>query len=88
MFPTWSEGKGNGCLTLTRPIPSPLNLAPPLHRYREFDALDLDLRDAYPDRREALPRLPPKVKEQTCSLVGKNTNASFTNRAKEQCVVI
>ncbi|CAM9509281.1 unnamed protein product [Pylaiella littoralis] len=29
-------------------------------RYREFVALDLDLRDAYPDRREALPRLPPK----------------------------
>ncbi|CAM9112784.1 unnamed protein product [Scytosiphon promiscuus] len=29
-------------------------------RYREFDALDLDLRDAYPDRRDSLPRLPPK----------------------------
>ncbi|CAB1112131.1 unnamed protein product [Ectocarpus sp. CCAP 1310/34] len=29
-------------------------------RYREFDALDLDLRDAYPDRKDALPRLPPK----------------------------
>eukprot|EP00904_Undaria_pinnatifida_P008715 jgi/Undpi1/4974/HiC_scaffold_19.g08326.m1 len=29
-------------------------------RYREFDALDLDLRDTYPDRRDALPRLPPK----------------------------
>lgn len=31
------------------------------NRYREFDALDMDLRDAYPDRRESLPRLPPKV---------------------------
>ncbi|CAM9263969.1 unnamed protein product [Sphacelaria rigidula] len=29
-------------------------------RYREFDALDMDLRDAYPDRRDAMPRLPPK----------------------------
>lgn len=51
------------------PIPPHLR-----HRYREFDALDLDLRDAYPDRREALPRLPPKVREQPSSSCGHHHN--------------